>query len=45
MAPSRRFLELELEKDGEHRCMFCEIVSSSFPELFKQNQMSTCQGS
>lgn len=23
--------------------MVCEVVSSSFPELFKQNQMSTCQ--
>ena len=25
--------------------MFCEIVSSLFPELFKQNQLSTCQRS
>ena len=24
--------------------MFCEVVSSSFRELFRQNQMSTCQG-
>lgn len=24
--------------------MFCEVLSSSFRELFRQNQMSTCQG-
>lgn len=35
MALSRRFPELEVEKDREPLRMSCEIVSSSFPELFK----------
>lgn len=43
MLYSRKFPELEVEKDGKQLWMFCQIVSSSIPEVFKQSQMSTCQ--